>query len=70
MVFMLIVEYCVHLSVTDAMFYAMLFEAPEVASAQPYGHATDWWSLGILMYALLCGRVCRFFLLVLFTLRL
>ena len=33
-------------------------QAPEVANAEPYGHAADWWSLGILMYALLTGQVC------------
>jgi len=32
--------------------------APEVASMRPYGHASDWWSLGILMFALLVGQVC------------
>jgi len=32
--------------------------APEVASMHPYGHASDWWSLGILMFALLVGQVC------------
>lgn len=30
--------------------------APEILSMQPYGHSADWWSLGILMYALLVGR--------------
>jgi len=33
--------------------------APEVASMHPYGHASDWWSLGILMFALLVGQVCK-----------
>lgn len=34
----------------------MQFMAPEVLAAQPYSHAADWWSLGIMMYALLVGR--------------
>ena len=33
--------------------------APEVASMHPYGHASDWWSLGVLMFALLVGQVYR-----------
>lgn len=31
-------------------------DAPEVLGAQPYCHAADWWSLGIMMYTLLVGR--------------
>ncbi|XP_077510402.1 ribosomal protein S6 kinase-related protein-like isoform X3 [Amblyomma americanum] len=31
-------------------------DAPEVLAAQPYSHAADWWSLGIMMYALLVGK--------------
>lgn len=31
--------------------------APEVVNAKPYGHATDWWSLGILAFVLLSGKV-------------
>lgn len=34
----------------------MQFMAPEVLGAQPYCHAADWWSLGIMMYTLLVGR--------------
>ncbi|XP_064620127.1 serine/threonine-protein kinase S6KL-like isoform X2 [Lineus longissimus] len=30
--------------------------APEILSLQPYAHSCDWWSLGILMYALLTGE--------------
>ena len=32
--------------------------APEVLNMKPYGHSADWWSLGIIMYALLLGQVC------------
>ncbi|KAH9525745.1 hypothetical protein Btru_002243 [Bulinus truncatus] len=32
------------------------YMAPEVLSVYPYGHAADWWSVGILMYAMLAGR--------------
>lgn len=34
----------------------MQFMAPEVLGAQPYCHAADWWSLGIMMYTLLVGH--------------
>jgi len=30
--------------------------APEVMKGGPYGHAADWWSLGILASFLLCGK--------------
>ncbi|XP_059179332.1 uncharacterized protein LOC131958356 isoform X2 [Physella acuta] len=32
------------------------YMAPEVLSVYPYGHAADWWSVGILMYAMLAGK--------------
>ena len=36
----------------------MLYDAaPEVLAVYPYGHTADWWSLGILMYAMLVGKV-------------
>lgn len=31
--------------------------APEVLSGGPYNHAADWWSLGILLFALATGKV-------------
>ncbi|XP_073779414.1 fructose-bisphosphate aldolase C-A isoform X6 [Danio rerio] len=31
-------------------------KAPEVLSGGPYSHAADWWSLGILLYALATGE--------------
>jgi len=33
------------------------FSAPEVLYGSEYKHAADWWTLGILMYALLMGQV-------------
>ncbi|KPP64880.1 hypothetical protein Z043_116731, partial [Scleropages formosus] len=32
------------------------YMAPEVLSGGPYNHAADWWSLGILLFALATGR--------------
>ncbi|KAK0060471.1 microtubule-associated serine/threonine-protein kinase 3-like isoform X1 [Biomphalaria pfeifferi] len=32
------------------------YMAPEVLAVYPYGHAADWWSVGILMYAMLAGK--------------
>ncbi|XP_072548353.1 ribosomal protein S6 kinase-related protein-like [Salminus brasiliensis] len=32
------------------------YMAPEVLGGGPYGHAADWWSLGILLYALAAGE--------------
>ncbi|XP_021365952.1 serine/threonine-protein kinase S6KL-like isoform X1 [Mizuhopecten yessoensis] len=32
------------------------YMAPEVLSAQAYGHTADWWSLGILMFVMLAGK--------------
>ena len=32
------------------------YMAPEILSVEPYDHAVDWWSLGILVYALLSGE--------------
>ena len=33
--------------------------APEVLNMQPYSHSADWWTLGVLMYALLVGEVIK-----------
>lgn len=35
-------------------------EAPEILRPEPYTHSVDWWSLGILFYALLQGKVKEF----------
>ncbi|CAF0765918.1 unnamed protein product [Brachionus calyciflorus] len=32
------------------------YMAPEILSVEPYDHAVDWWSLGILIYALISGE--------------
>ncbi|XP_043573986.1 ribosomal protein S6 kinase-related protein-like isoform X2 [Chiloscyllium plagiosum] len=34
----------------------MQYMAPEVLQGGPYGHAADWWSLGVLLFALLIGK--------------
>lgn len=41
---------------TSTICGTMQLMAPEILSMQPYGHAADWWSLGIIMYALLVGQ--------------
>ncbi|RNA30920.1 serine threonine- kinase [Brachionus plicatilis] len=32
------------------------YMAPEILSVEPYDHSVDWWSLGILVYALISGE--------------
>ena len=34
-----------------------LFLAPEILNGKKYTHAVDWWSLGVVMYTLLAGKV-------------
>lgn len=43
--------------VTTSTKMALIFSAPEVLSREPYGHAVDWWSLGVLACCMLCGQV-------------
>lgn len=38
-------------------FSCLVWAAPEVLSGGPYSHAADWWSLGILLFALVTGKV-------------
>ena len=33
------------------------FVAPEILNGEKYTHAVDWWSLGIVMFTLLSGKV-------------
>ncbi|KAL7672853.1 hypothetical protein ACOME3_007733 [Neoechinorhynchus agilis] len=44
-----------HGSRTTTICGTLQYIAPEVLTVSPYDHAVDWWSLGILMYALLVG---------------
>jgi serine/threonine protein kinase len=37
--------------------------APELMRLMPYGHAVDWWALGIIAYCLLDGQVGALFFL-------
>jgi serine/threonine protein kinase len=34
-----------------------LYLAPEVVSMEAYGHAVDWWSLGVVACCMLSGQV-------------
>ena len=43
------------LSILSNCFYCNA--APELLSQNPYGHSIDWWSLGIIAYAMLLGEV-------------
>lgn len=40
-----------------AILFCVSITAPEILSTQQYTHSVDWWSLGILMYSLLAGKV-------------
>uniref|UniRef100_A0A4W5MD22 Protein kinase domain-containing protein n=1 Tax=Hucho hucho TaxID=62062 RepID=A0A4W5MD22_9TELE len=33
------------------------YMAPEVLSGGPYSHAADWWSLGVLLFSMVTGKV-------------
>lgn len=46
-------KYLVHLHLACSVCSA----APEVLSGGPYNHAADWWSLGILLFSLVSGKV-------------
>lgn len=41
----------------NRIFKKSVSSAPEVLSGGPYNHAADWWSLGILLFALATGKV-------------
>lgn len=47
----------------DSVYMAFAYEinsfcvAPEVVSMEPYGHAVDWWSLGVVACCMLSGQV-------------
>ncbi|XP_068010678.1 ribosomal protein S6 kinase-related protein isoform X2 [Melanerpes formicivorus] len=45
-----------HLKLTDFGLSRHLQWAPEVLSGGPYSHAADWWSLGVLLFALASGE--------------
>lgn len=44
-------------NILNVVFSRLVRAAPEVLSGGPYSHAADWWSLGILMFALVTGKV-------------
>jgi len=49
--------FCIVLCCAVTLYSTMLLLiAPEVLYGQEYDHSADWWTLGILMYALLMGE--------------
>ncbi|PAA68143.1 hypothetical protein BOX15_Mlig020843g1 [Macrostomum lignano] len=42
--------------VTRTMCGTLAYSAPEMLCGRPYNHSVDWWSLGILFYALVTGK--------------
>lgn len=38
----------------------LLFTAPEILENEPYGHAVDWWALGVLACQMYTGEVSGF----------
>lgn len=47
-------------SLMHAYPFSVCCAAPEVLSGGPYNHAADWWSLGILLFSLVTGKVRSF----------
>lgn len=39
----------------------LLSSAPEVLSREPYSHAVDWWSLGVIVCRMLTNEVSHLF---------
>ena len=42
---------------TGTLCGTLYYMAPEVLRQEPYTHSADWWSLGVLVFALLQGQV-------------
>ena len=56
-------EYCLYIAALTGGSYSWFYLlclfclAPEILNNESYTHAVDWWSLGVLMYAMLVGEV-------------
>jgi serine/threonine protein kinase len=46
---------------TGTLCGTLYYMAPEVLRQEPYTHSADWWSLGVLVFALLQGQVSNCF---------